>query len=39
MEVVYAKIGRKNEKRGGKREMSKVRIMVVVGKADSACRE
>lgn len=39
MEVVYAKIGRKNEKRGGKREKSEVRKMVVVGKADSACRE
>lgn len=38
-EVVYPKIGRKNEKKGREREISKVRIVAVVGKAGSGCRK
>lgn len=36
--VAYAKIGRKNETEGRKRDISKVGIVAVVGKAGSGCR-
>lgn len=38
-EVVCPKIGRKNEKKGREREISKVGTAAVVGKAGSACRK